>query len=343
VKLLEMKRNITIKDVAEKSGFSVATVSAVINGKNIVSPKTKTIIENVIEELNYHPNEVARSLKVSKTSSIAILVRAINNPFYLQVVLGLEEVAWKHKFEILFCSIGPNLEREEEYIDSLINRRVDGVVIATSTLDRQNSLQKLKVNKIPYVFVNRRPKKLQEHEWFVGLDNRKASKLIMEHLYELGVKKIAYLSGPREYSTFYQRYEGFLSVTEKLNITVTDEMIFESDFTKEEGFRITEQLLSIEDKPEAIFCSSDLLASGAYLAIKKRGLKIPDDILLVGIDNSEVTDLIDLTTIEPQAKEMGKIVGNLLIDLIEHGESSFDQETLLEPLLVVRKSTQLKK
>jgi DNA-binding LacI/PurR family transcriptional regulator len=340
---LENKKNITIKDVAEKSGYSVATVSAVINGKDIVSPRTKTIIEKAIEELNYRPNEVARSLKVSKTSSIAILVRAINNPFYLQVVLGLEEIAWKYHYEILFCSIGPNLEREEEYIENLIDRRVDGVVIATSTLERQDSLQKLKANKIPYVFVNRRPKKLQEHEWFVGLDNRKASKIIIEHLHELGVKKIAYLSGPREFSTFYQRLEGVISIVEKLDLSIPTEMIFESDFTKEEGYRITNQLLSLKDKPEAIFCSSDLLASGAYLAIKDHGLKMPEDILLVGIDNSEVTDLIDLTTIEPQAKEMGKVVGNLLIDLINNGESSYDQETLLEPRLVIRKSTQLKK
>lgn len=340
---MELKKNITIKDVAEKSGFSVATVSAVINGKDIVSPKTKTIIEQTIEELNYRPNEVARSLKVSKTSSIAILVRALTNPLYLQVVLGLEEIAWKHGYEILFCSIGPNLEREEEYIDNLINRRVDGVIIATSTLDRQESLQKLKDNKIPYVFVNRRPKKLQEHEWFVGLDNRKASKLITEHLHELGAKRVAYLSGPREFSTFYQRLEGFLSIAKQLKMPVMEEYIFESDFTKEEGYRITDQLLSLQEKPDAIFCSSDLLASGAYMAIKDRGLNLPEDILLVGIDNSEVTDLIGITTIDPQATEMGRLVGNLLTDLIENGESSFDQETLLEPMLVVRNSTKLKK
>jgi DNA-binding LacI/PurR family transcriptional regulator len=340
---MELKKNITIKDVAEKSGFSVATVSAVINGKNIVSPKTKTIIEKAIEELKYSPNEVARSLKVSKTSSIAILVRALTNPFYLQVVLGLEEIAWKLGYEILFCSIGPNLEREEEYIDNLINRRVDGVVIATSTLDRQESLQKLKDNKIPYVFVNRRPKKLQEHEWFVGLDNRKASKLITEHLHELGAKRVAYLSGPREFSTFYQRLEGFLSIAKQLKMPVMEEYVFESDFTKEEGYRITDQLISLQEKPDAIFCSSDLLASGAYMAIKDRGLNLPEDILLVGIDNSEVTDLIGITTIDPQATEMGRLVGNLLTDLIENGESSFDQETLLEPMLVVRNSTKLKK
>lgn len=342
MKKMEYKKSATIKDVALKSGFSVATVSAVINGKDIVSPKAKNTIRRAIEELNYRPNEVARSLKKSKTSSIAILVRAITNPLYLQVVLGLEEVAWKHHHEILFCSVGPNLEREKEYINNLIDRRVDGVVIATSTLQRQDSLEKLKENEIPYVFVNRRPEQLLEHEWFIGMDNKKASKLIVNHLHELGLTKLAYLSGPREFSTFQERMKGFQEEMNRLQLPLIPEFIFETDFTKQEGSRVTKKLLASENKPEAIFCSSDLLASGAYLAIKNEGLRIPQDMLLTGIDNSELTDLIGLTTIEPQAKQMGILAGTLLIQLMKQEASSFEQVTLLEPQLVIRDSTNVK-
>jgi DNA-binding LacI/PurR family transcriptional regulator len=336
---MDMKKNATIKDVALMSGFSIATVSAVINGKDIVSPKAKASIEKAIKELNYKPNRIARSLKNSKTSSIAILVRSITNPLYLQVVLGLEEITWDRNFEILFCSIGPNLEREEQYIDNLIERRVDGVVIATSTMERQDSLNKLKKNDIPYVFVNRRPKILFDNEWFIGLNNQKASSLVLNHLNDLGVTKIAYLSGPTEYSTFYERKEGFTKEVERLKLEIPKEFIFETDFTKEEGYRITDKLIRLKNRPEAIFCSSDLIASGAFMAIKHKELKIPDDIMITGIDNSDMTELIDLTTIEPQAKEMGRMAGKILIDLISKGESSFERETLVEPKLVIRSST----
>ncbi|WP_209123404.1 LacI family DNA-binding transcriptional regulator [Alkalihalobacillus sp. BA299] len=330
---------VTIKDVAAKSGFSVATVSAVINGKTIVSPRSKEIILQTINELGYRPNAVARNLKKSKSPSIAILVRAVTNPLYLQVVLGLEEMAWKHNYEILFCSIGPNLEREDKYIDNLIERRVGGVVIATSTLIRQKGLDKLHMHNIPYVFVNRKPDRLEEHECYIGLDNVNASKMIVNHLNELGVRDIAYLSGPQEFSTFKERMSGFRDAMKSNGIPLQNDRIFETDFTKECGYQVIKELIVSGNLPEAVLCSSDLLASGAYLAFKEENIRIPDDILLTGIDNSDLAELMDLTTIDPHAKEMGRRAGHILVDIISDSSNELKKEILLQPQLVVRNSS----
>lgn len=329
----------TIKDVAAHAGFSTATVSAVINGNDIVSPRAKEIITKAIEELNYRPNLVARDFKKSKSSSIAILVRGVTNPLYLQVVLGLEEVAWDNQYEILFCSIGPNLEREDKYINALIDRRVGGVVIATSTLVRQKGLEKLKMHNIPYVFVNRKPGNLEPYEWFIGTDNLEASKLIVHHLHEAGAKDIAYLSGPQEFSTFKERLEGFRCAMESYKIPIREDLIFETDFTKEFGYRITNELIQSQSLPEVILCSSDLLASGAYLALNEHDIQIPEDILLIGFDNSDIAELINLTTIEAQAIEMGRRAGKLLINIIAGSLKDEKQEVRLVPELIIRKSS----
>lgn len=329
---------VTIKDVAKKSGFSIATVSAVINGVPIVSPKAKEQILQAIKELGYRPNAIARSLKNAKTSSIAILVRDITNPFYPEIVSGLEDVAWANNYEVFLCNTENSLEREQKYIDNLIDKRVDGIILTTSSLERKDYLDRLQIHGIPYIFLNRRPNQLLKDEYFVGVDNKLASIKVVDYLNQLGYRRIAFLGGPQELSTFRDRSQGFLEGMEKNGLTIHDKWFLQGDFTKQRGYNEAKMLIERKDLPEVIFCSSDLMAFGVYLAFKENGINIPDDVALISIDNNMFGELIDLSSVDMRNKEMGRKVAEKLIHLMKNEEETHSQELLLEPKLVIRKS-----
>ncbi|MDB4868100.1 MAG: LacI family transcriptional regulator [Cohnella sp.] len=333
---------LTIKDVAKKSGFSVATVSAVVNGLPVVSPKAKEQIQSAIKELGYRPNRVARSLKNSKTSSLAMIVRDVTNPFYPEVIMGFEDVAWSNNYEVFLCNTENNPEREKKYIDNLIGRRVDGVVIATSFIQRENHYDRLLENGIPYVFLNRRPEQLLDHEYFVGSDNAAASEKAVLHLTELGYKDILYMSGPLNLYTFKKRYEGFLRTMDKMGLPVgEDRILFSSDFMEKSGSEHAKRILGYEKMPEAIFCSNDLLAFGVHQTFKEAGMRIPEDVALIGLDNNRYSHLIDLSTVEPQNNQMGRKAGEVLLGLLKIKDviAHEQKEIILEPRLIIRKSS----
>jgi DNA-binding LacI/PurR family transcriptional regulator len=333
---------VTIKDVAKRSGFSVATVSAVINGIPVVSRKAKEEIQSAIMELRYRPNRVARSLKNSKTSTLAIIVRDVTNPFYPEMIKGFEDVAWSNNYEVFLCNTDNNPERERKYIDNLIGRRVDGVVIATSFVQREKHYDRLLENGIPYVFLNRRPNQLLDHEYFVGSDDAAASEKAVFHLTELGYKDILYISGPLNLYTFKKRYEGFIKTMDKLGLPVGDDRImFSSDFIEKSGSEHAKRILGYEILPEAIFCSNDLLAFGVLQTFKEAGVRIPEDVALIGLDNNRYSHLIDLSTVGPQHSLMGKKAGEILLGLLENkGAIALEKkEMVLEPRLIIRNSS----
>lgn len=330
---------VTMKDVAEKSGFSIATVSAVINGVPVVSLKAKEQILKTIEDLGYRPNAVARSMKTSKTLSIGIIVRDITNPFYPKVISSLEEVAWSYGYEVFLCNTENDIQRERKYVDNLIGKRVDGFIITTAQLEREEYYEKLRKLKIPYVFLNRKPEQLLEDEFFVGTDNRLAVEKVIDHLAEIGYQKISFLNGPLHLSTFLERYNGFLSGMKKHQLQVEQKWISIGDYSQEKGCEFARNLIREKDVPEVMVCSSDLLAFGVYDAFKKCGIRIPDDIALMGLDNNPFSHLIDLSSVDMQHKAMGEISMKILVDLLcKQQVISESREVLLEPQLVLRKS-----
>lgn len=330
---------VTMNDVAKKSGFSIATVSAVINGDSIVSPKAKAKILEAINELGYRPNAVARSLKNAKTSSIGIIVRDITNPYYPEIVSGLEEIAWGSNYEVFLCNTENNLEREEKYINNLIEKRVEGVVIATSLIERKHYYNKLKIFGIPYVFLNRRPDELLDHECFVGADNRLAAIKVVDHIKQMGYSQIAFLSGPQEFSTFKDRLKGFHEGMDKNGLNVKHNWVkLGSSYSKQRGYEEAKKMINAASLPQIIFCSSDLLAFGVYVALQEERLRVPEDVALISIDNNMYSDLINLSSVNMQNKELGREAGRMLMRLLK-SESIESRQFLLEPELVIRKSS----
>jgi DNA-binding LacI/PurR family transcriptional regulator len=333
----------TIKDVALKSGYSTATISAVINNVPIVSPKAKKKILEAIEEVGYVPNAIARSLKSAKTLSLAILVHDITNPFYPEVISGLEEVAWANDYEVFLCNIENSLERESKYIDKLIEKCVDGVIISTSRKQRNPNYDKLRKHNIPYVFLNRRPDEMYEDEYFVGANNLLAAELVVEFIKEQELSKVAFISGPQQYFTFKERLEGFVRGMEKASLTLYDKWVLTSEnYNEEAGYNHAKELIRSGDLPEVIFCSSDLLAFGVYTALKEECKRIPDEISLIGFDNDRFGHLIDLCSVDLQNRELGRVAGQRLIELSNTKELDANKkESLLEPRLVIRNSCRL--
>lgn len=328
---------VTIKDVAEISGYSVATISAVINNKPIVSEEAKIKILKVIKEMNYRPNNIARSLKNTKTNSIAILLRDISNPFYSLIASGVENVAWSNGYSVFICNIEGDIEKEESYIESLLDKQVDGILIATSLTKRPPYYDKIKNNKTPFIFINRKPDNLESDESFVGSDNFDAAVLGVDYLYKKGFKKISYLSGPATLSTFKERKLGFLAEMERKACSIIPELMYEGLDTMANAIAYTEHLLSTKNLPDAFFCSSDTFAFGLYQALNKAGIQVPEDIAILSIDNSIISPLINLTSIDLQSEIMGKEACQLLIKIIS-GEDKIKKNILLKPTIVVRKT-----
>jgi DNA-binding LacI/PurR family transcriptional regulator len=329
----------TMKDVAAKSGFSIATVSAVINNAPIVSDKAREKILQAIDELGYKPNAIARSLKNARTSSIGIIVRDITSPIYAALVSGMEEAGWANNYEVFLCNTEDDVDRERKYIDNLVSKRVDGVIITTSQIVRKDFYDKLQENNIPYVFLNRKPNELREHEYFVGANNAVASEKVIDYLHRLGYKKIAFICGPQHFSTFRERYVGFLHGMNKYGLSVYDQWVWTSDYKRKAGYEYANQMIENNNLPEIIICSSALLAFGVFLACKEKGVRIPEDVALISLDHNEYDELIDLSSVDLQHRAMGKMAMQILIDQLSRNSfNQRQQQILLEPELVIRKS-----
>ena len=330
---------ITIKDVAKKSGYSVATVSAVINDVPIVSERSKNKILQVIEEMGYRPNTIARSLKKSKTSTLAIIVRDITNPFYPELISGIEEIAWSKNYEVFLCNTENDTEKEQKYIDNLISKQVDGVFIATSALDRIVDYSVLSDSNIPYVFVNRKPDVLVDNEWFVGTDNYSAVSKAIQYMKQKGIKDIAFYAGPQEFWTFKQRLTAFKETMLAEGLKVKDEWIFiGEEFNQQTGYDNTLKLLQTNHLPECIFCSTDPLAFGAYKALSENNINVPKDMYLMGTDNNKFGELIGLSSIDMNNKKLGREAAEILIDLLKNSGTQKRNEIILQPELIIRSS-----
>ena len=331
----------TIKDVAKKSGYSVATVSAVINDLPIVSEKSKNRILKVIDEMGYRPNNIARSLKNSKTSTLGILVRDITNPFYPALISGIEEVAWGKNYEVFLCNTENDIEKEKKYIDNLISKQVDGIFITTASTKRTIDYNVLNESNIPYVFVNRKPDLLFENESYVGVDNYAAVEKGIRYLINKNINKIAFYAGPQGFSTFQQRYNAYKIAVKEESLIFKEEWLFmNEEFDENAGYQSTLKLLESNSLPECIFCSSDLMAFGAFKALTEKGLKIPDDIYLMGTDNNRFGELIGLSSIDMKNKEIGRQAAEILIELLNSNTDKVqkDNEIILQPELILRNS-----
>ena len=326
-----------IREVAKKAGVSVATVSRVLNHPESVSPKTTEQVLMVIKELQFTPNGLARSLALSRSNTIALLVPNILNPLYPQIAKGVEDVTHQKGYNILLCNTEDSHIREAEYIDMLLEKRVDGFILTASQLPHEE-LKKISEAKIPLVLIDNNE---NHQENIVYTDYILGGYLATQHLIEIGYKKIAHITGPLRLKENNDKYLGYLKALGENDIAPIEQLVINGDNEVEGGYIAAKKLISLPNPPDAIFAANDLMAIGAIDAIKAEGYKIPKDIAVVGFDDIRMASLIEpkLTTVSQPVYKMGLIAARILFDCIENNDDiNYQQKIYIQPKLMVRKS-----
>ncbi|MCR2823785.1 LacI family DNA-binding transcriptional regulator [Lederbergia panacisoli] len=309
----------TIYDIAEKAGFSITTVSKVLNNYPGVNEKTRKKILSTIEEIGYQPNSNARSLMTKKYWTIGVvfieeLNIGIKHPFFSAVIESFRKRAEEFGYDLLLVS--RNVEnKRKSYLDRFRQRGVDGVIVV-SPLNFNKEVQEILDYHIPSVFIDLYSKNVS----VVNSDNAFGSEMAVDYLYSLGHRKIAHIAGEEKTLAGQERRKGFIAAIEKYGLHLPETYIVSGGYFEfESGVLAMEQLLSLEDRPTAIFAASDMIALGAIKAIRNHGLKVPDDISIVGFDDIELAkhSTPSLTTIKQDTDLIGMQAADLLLKQID--------------------------
>lgn len=320
-------------DIARESGFSIATVSRVLNDSPYpVSASARQKILETAQTLGYHPNLVARSLRTDQTNTVGILVDDLLSPFTPPVVRGIQDQLKENNFFSLIVNSDWDLKQEQAGIESLLSRPVDGIIfVEYSHLTSNEAFAKS--NK-PGVFVHRlfgTPIKNS-----VVPDDIYGAGLAVEHLVRLGHRSIAYISGLENWHNSKERLEGYKKSLARHGIPLVKEWIQPGDWEVEGGYRAAQSLLQLSDRPTAIFAANDLMALGAIYAIQDAGLSVPGDIAVVGYDNREFTWIVrpNITTVVMPVYEMGRIAAKILLEQIMDGAAEHEEVKVKGELIV---------
>ncbi|MBC8153679.1 MAG: LacI family DNA-binding transcriptional regulator [Bacteroidetes bacterium] len=313
------KSSVTIKEIAHQLGLSKSTVSRALHDSSEISLETKQKIMALVEKLDYLPNPVALSLLKSRSYTLGVLVPEIDNPFFSAVISGIEEVAYNRGYHVTIYQSHECYEREVLNVKHIYTRRADGLIVSisieTTTYDHFARLQE---NAYPMVFFDRVWEESDVDK--VVVDDFDGAYKATEHLIQQGCRRIAHLAGPETLAIGQKRLHGYRAAMVDNNLSVPDEYIVRGDLTTEGALRVAGQLLDRPDRPDGIFSANDRMALGLHLAIRQRGLTIPDDLALIGFTNLPMATLIDppLSSMVQPAVEMGQTAARLLIERIEN-------------------------
>jgi DNA-binding LacI/PurR family transcriptional regulator len=321
----------TIKDVAGVAGVTVTTVSRVLNNRGYISESTRKKVYDAMEQLNYRPNEMARSLLRKKSNLVGLIIPTIAHPFFSELTNYIEYYAYKLGYKILLCNSYQDSVKEKEYIMMLKSNQVDGIIMASHTLEIEEYLNL----KLPIVAIDRMFSKSIP---FITSDNYSGGVHATNLLIDKGCKKLAHISGSFELETpANNRYKGFLDVVNERNI---EHIILETKLGISENYEeIVYKLFEENPDIDGIFASSDMIGISVIKVAKELGKEIPKDLKIVGYDDITFSSLVvpTLSTIQQPIEKMGEVVIQILIDQIEEKEVSL--ENILPITLVERETT----
>lgn len=324
------------------ASVSHTTVSRALNNKSRIRNETKEKILSIARALNYQPNFIARSLVMKRTKTLGLVITTIVNPFYNELAQGIEATARDLGYNIIFCSTHSDLLTEKQYISMLRSKGVDGIIFSSAHMEDPNIVA-LAEEAFPIILVNRRTYHpiVKEKVDYVGVDNILGGFLAVEHLIRLGHQRIGMIGGSSESSVGLERLEGGKNALGAYHLEQRHDYFLEGDFLKESGYQGGRRFLKMAEPPTAIFATNDYMALGSYQAISDEGLRIPEDIALIGFNDIEFTAMkgIELTTIGQKKYEMGALAVKILVEKIEGGEGKPSaKEIFLKPELIVRKT-----
>ncbi len=328
----------TIREVAQKAGVSYATVSHVINNTRFVSEGTRSRVLAAMSELEYRPNAVARSLRKGRTNTIGLILPDSSNPYFAEIVCAIEEEAFDRGYSIILCNMELDPAKENLYVDVLLKKQVDGIIFV-ATGDQLPLLELLRNLHIPTVMIDRRLPGLDVDT--IITDNQLGGYFATRHLLDLGHRRIACITGPSSSITpSADRMPGYRQALEEMGIPFHEELVCLGDFHARTGMEITEQLLKLPSPPTAIFACNDLMALGALRAVNKAGLRVPEDLSIVGFDNIDLTNYTNppLTTISQEQSHLGVMATKTLVDRITDKSLPY-LKSVVPTRLIVRESS----
>lgn len=334
-----MKEKVNIHAVAQRAGVSQPTVSKVINRYPHVKPATRQKVLDAIEELGFTPDGIARSMVKNRTFTIGLIVGDISNPFYAETAKVIIRTASSAGYEVFLLDTDNDNDNFGKCVKTLLAKRVDGI-IAASVTRHNREIQELHESGFPVMLYNRNTEEKKTN--YIELDNEKAGQLAMKHLVELGHRSIAYVSGPHRYSSFHGRYHGYLTGLKEFGLPYRPENIFDKTYEYDEILRFAQERMAAAERPTGFLVASDQMAFAVMDAAARSGLKVPEDISIMGIDNIDMAGnpFIGLTTVSQQKKKMADLAVESLIRLIEEGGAAAEPVRIrLEPELIVRKTT----
>lgn len=343
--MVDRIKKTTIYDIALEAGTSVATVSRILSNSN--HPVRESVRQKVLEtaeKLNYEPNMIGRMLKTSKSKDIGVIVPTISNPFYTQIVLGIEEEARRRGYAILLCNSYRDASTERKYIKNLNQKQVSGIIIS-SIGENHTLLKEIHETGVNLTVFDQHVDDIKCSK--VGFNYIAGGMMAVQHLIDSGHTNIAFLSSPLTRRSRKEIYEGYRLALLKNNIQIKEENIIISEYEGESengtyefenGEKLVKELIKLSLRPTAIFAVNDMTAFGINQGLLKNKIKVPEDVSIVGFDNLEISSMINpsLTTINQPSFETGRMACKLLLDSIEN--SVEDVSITLEPSLIVRDS-----
>lgn len=332
----------TIKDIASRLGVSPSTVSRALKDHPDISKDTKEAVKKLAVELKYNPNAIALSLRHSKSNTIGLIIPEIVHYFFSSVISGIEDIAYEAGYNVIICQSNESYEREVMSTNALLASRVEGLLasISKTTLNYNHFLNLSSMN-IPVVFFDRICPVMQTDR--VIIDDFEGGYKATEHLINKGCKKIAHLYAPQHLDIGKNRLDGYIAALKKSGLSVDDELILKAD-DHDEGYQTIKKLLDTGKKFDGVFAVNDNAASGSMLAIKQKGLSIPDDIAVLGFSNTLIAKVTEpaLTSVEQFGYEMGKKATQLLFNRLNSIDDYPMITEVLKTEIVERESTNRK-
>jgi LacI family transcriptional regulator len=330
---------VRMKDIAQDLNVSVVTVSKVLRNQGDISAETRERVLQRARELNYQPNWVARSLVTRKTYLIGLVVPDLMHSFFAEIARAVARKVRSFGYSVVIANSDEDPELEAQEVEGLMGRRVDGLIVASAQRPGETRLfHRIIEESVPFVLIDRFVEGVKAS--FVGTDDENIGRIATDHLIERGCRRVAHLRGPN-HATGNGRFRGYQAALAKHNLPFDEALVIDSHHSDQTGYDAMQQLLKLSSRPDGVAAYNDPVAAGAMKAILEAGLRVPQDIAVMGVGNVHYSDLLKvaLTTIDQNSSSIGDHAAELLLQHIDQRNEAKPQRLLVEPRIVVRDSS----
>jgi LacI family transcriptional regulator len=335
------KNKVTIHDIAKQLNTTASTVSSALQDHPRISQAMKKAVLELAEKLNYQPNFIASSLRKGHGNTVGIVIPRIDRNFFSNVIGGIEDVAAESGYNVLISQSYESEEKEKNIIETLINGKVDGLLVSLASGTRNTSHFVQAAEKgVPLIFFDRTTSNLDVSK--VEIDDFLGAHMAVSHLIQQGCRRIVHFSGPLNVSIYANRFNGYKAALEEHGIAYDENLHIQLTLTRERGAEAVERLLALDPRPDAIFSASDYSALGAIIALKERNIMIPDEVAVVGFANEPFAAIItpSLTSVDQHSREVGQAAARLFFEELQlHGNPYVSKRIMLTPDLIIRDSS----